>query len=534
MAEAASPGTATGAGNTPTLAELERADKAVLETKNRGLVTLAVMAVSLCQFFDATIANVALPHMRAALSAGPDQISWVLTSFIVATAIATPITGWLSDRIGSRNLFLASTVVFLASSAACGAATSLSEMVVFRAIQGVSAAFIGPMTQTTMFDINPPSKQAMSMAIFSMMVMVAPITGPFLGGYLTQYLNWRWIYYVNLPVGIPALAILWIYLPSRPIDRRRFDLFGFVYIGIGLAAMQLALDRGQEKDWFESWEIIIEACVAASAFWMFVIHSISSPTSLFRKEIFQNTAFLMAMGMMVMMGISVVGLSSVLPMLFQTIFHFPVIDSGLMMAPRGFGVMLTSLACGQLVRRMDYRWLIASGYVVASGGMWMMTTWTLEMDKTIMYLSIFIQGLGMGMLFSPMNLMAFATLQPHLRPDGSSLMSLFRSLGGSVGISVIVAQISRTQQIVHADTGSHVTETTFPNMDWSAAVDRIGGMGPSALSMIDGELTRQAMMISYLNVFHMLAWMMLIFAPLPFLLKRPVKARDAGRQMVAE
>lgn len=534
MAESPDGGRSATAGAAPTLAELEQADKAVLETPHRALVTFAIMAVALCQFFDATIANVALPHMRAALSAGPDQISWVLTSFIVATAIATPITGWLSDRIGSRNLFLLSTVVFLVSSAACGASTTLAEMVVFRTVQGISAAFIGPMTQTTMFDINPPSKQAMSMAVFGMMVMVAPITGPFLGGYLTQYLSWRWIYYVNLPIGIPALAILWVYLPSRPIERRKFDLPGFFYIGIGLAAMQLALDRGQEQDWFESWEIIIEAGVAVSAFWMFVIHAISAPQPLFRKEIFSNTAFVLALGMMLLMGVAVVGLSSVLPMLFQTIFHFPVIDSGLMMAPRGLGVMITSFLCGQLVRRMDYRWLIASGYVVAAGGMWMMTTWTLEMDKTIMYASIFIQGLGMGMLFSPMNIMAFATLPPHLRPDGSGLMSLFRSLGGSVGISVIVAQLSRYQQTVHADTGSHITETSFPNMDWSGAVDAIGGMGPAALAMIDGEITRQAMMISYLNIFHMLTWMMLIFAPMPFLLKRPVRQRETGRQMVLE
>ncbi|MGE3690861.1 MAG: DHA2 family efflux MFS transporter permease subunit [Novosphingobium sp.] len=522
------------AAATPSMDDLEQGDRAVLETNHRGLVTFAIMAVSLCQFFDATIANVALPHMRAALSAGPDQISWVLTSFIVATAIATPLTGWLSDRIGSRNLFLLSTVMFLVASAACGASTTLSEMVVFRIVQGISAAFIGPMTQTTVFDITPPSKQAMAMAVFGMMVMVAPITGPWVGGYLTQYLSWRWIYYVNLPIGIPALAILWFYLPSRQIERRRFDLFGFFSIAVGLAAMQLALDRGQEKDWFESWEIIIEAGVAFSAFWMFVIHTISTPNPLFRKEIFSNSAFLMALGMMLLMGVSVVGLSSVLPMLFQTIFHFPVIDSGLMMAPRGIGVMITSFACGQLVRRMDYRWLIASGYVIAAGGMWMMTTWTIEMDKSVMYLSIFVQGLGMGMLFSPMNLMAFATLPPQLRPDGSGLMSLFRSLGGSVGISLIVTQLSRTQQIVHADSGAHITETSFPNMDWAAAIDRVGGMGPGALAMIDGEISRQAMMISYLNVFHMLTWMMLIFAPIPFLLKRPVPQREAGRQAVLE
>ena len=495
-------------------------DRALLETKHRGLLMMAVVGVSLCQFFDATIANVALPFMKASLGASTDTVSWVLTSFIMATAIATPITGWLSDYFGSRNLFMYATLGFLVSSAACGAATSLTAMVGFRIIQGISAAFIGPMTMTIMFDISPPSKQAMSMAIFGMMVMVAPISGPALGGFITEYFNWRWIYYVNLPVGIPALVLIWWLLPSRPIARRRLDLFGFAAIAIGLAAMQLMFDRGQNKDWFSSKEIVAELIIMISAFWIFVVHSWGNPNPLFKRELYTNPNFLSALAFMAIMGASVVGLSSVLPMMFQSIYGYPVMDAGILMAPRGLGAMCTSMLSGYLVSRFDFRALIFIGYLVAAWGMWIMTGWSLEMGSGPILLASFIQGLGFGMIVSPMQIMAFSTLDQNLRPDGSSLMSLFRSFGGSVGISVIVTMLARNQQISHADVGAHVTPNSMPGFDWTGTLDRMSGMGDAVMAMIDGEVNRQALMIAFLDNFYMLTWILLAFAPLPLLLKK--------------
>ena len=496
-------------------------DRPLLETKHRKLLLLGVVLVSLCQFFDATIANVALPYMRQALGASNETVSWVLTSFIIATAIFTPITGWLSDRIGSRNLFIYATLGFLLSSAACGAATSLTEMIAFRVVQGIAAAFIGPMTMTIMFDVSPPSKQAMSMSIFGMMVMVAPITGPFLGGFLTEYLNWRWIFYVNLPFGLPALALIWWLLPSRPIQRRKLDLFGFAAIAIGLAAMQLAFDRGQGKDWFYSKEIVAEVIIAVSAFWVFLIHSRGNRHPLFRGELFTNGNFLAGLAFMAILGMSVVGLSAVLPTMFQTIYGYPVMDTGLLMAPRGLGVMVTSLLAGMLARHIDFRLVIFSGYLVAAAGMWIMTGWALEMDSTPILIASFVQGLGFGMIVSPMNVMAFSTISPALRPDGSSLMALFRSFGGSVGISLIVTFLSRNQQVSHADLAAHITATTLPSLDLPAMADRLPGLGAGLMQMIDGEINRQAMMIAFLDNFYVLAWVMIAFAPLPLLLKKP-------------
>lgn len=511
----------------------EIGDRPLLETRHRGLLLVGVMLVSICQFLDATIANVALPHMRAALGASPESISWVLTSFIIASAIATPVTGWLSDQIGSRTLFIGATATFLIASAACGAATSLEEMVVFRAIQGIAAGFIAPLTMTIMFDVSAPSKQAMTMSYFSMIVMIAPISGPTLGGFLTEYLNWRWIFFVNLPLGIPALFLVWWLLPSRPLVPRRLDIFGFSVLAIGLGVLQLMLDRGQGEDWFSSWEIRIELIIAISALWIFIIHSRNVRQPLFRRELYGNANFVISVGFMAIMGASVVGLSAVLPMMYQSIYNYPVVDTGLLMAPRGFGVMISSFLAGRIIRYVDARYVISFGYVVAAAGMWVMTSWSMEMDYYPILTAGFIQGLGFGLIVAPMNLLAFATLSPALRPDGSSLMALFRSLGGSVGISIIVTMLARMQQSSHAALASHVTASSIPAVDLPATVDRMQGAGAGVMVAMDSEVTRQAMMISFLDIFHVIAFVLLLFAPLPLLLRR-MRSAEAPQPMHAE
>lgn len=507
--------------SSPAQAEAPSIEVAYGQVRHRRLLLLAVMMISICQFFDATIANVALPHMQNALGASSDSISWVLTSFIIATAIATPVTGWLSDRIGSRTLFIGAAIVFLLTSAACGAATSLVEMVAFRTLQGISAAFIGPLTQTIMFDVSPPGKQAQTMAIFGMLTMIAPISGPFVGGFLTENLNWRWIFYVNLPIGIPALILLWWLLPSRPILKRKLDMFGFSCVALALGALQLLLDRGQHKDWFSSWEIIIELLVVVSALWVFFIHTRTSEASLFRRELFANPHFLAGLASMGILGISVVGLSAVLPMLFQSIYHYPVMDAGMLMAPRGLGVMVTSLMGAWLMKRIDFRVQICAGYLIAAFSLWMMAGWALVMDTSDLALAGFLQGLGLGLVLPPMNMMAFGALKPECRPDGASLFSLARSLGGSIGISVVITLLARNQQTAHADVGSHITANSLPGADLPALVDRVPGFGTAVMAMIDGEVNRQALMIAFIDNFAMLAVLLLCFAPLPFLLRKP-------------
>ena len=498
-------------------AVMPMSDRAALPVKHRMTLVLAVSAVSVCQFLDATIAAVALPHMQASLGASADSVSWVLTSFILAGAVATPITGWLADRLGSRRLFLGATLAFLLSSALCGMATSLAAMVLFRMLQGAASAMLGPLAQTIMLDINPPSKQAGAMTLWGTIAMVAPISGPFIGGFLTEQMNWRWVYYVNLPIGIPALVALWMLLPSRPKLGRRLDLFGFALIGLGLGALQLMLDRGQQLDWTASWEIIIEGMTTASCLWMFIIRSLSTDRPLFNPALYQNPNFVAGLGFMAALGLSNIALSATLPTMFQNLYGYPVITSGMLMAPRGIGLMITMLLTNWLVKRVDFRGLIASGFLVLSFALWLMSQWTLVMGPQEIIIAGLVQGLGLGFIFTPINLMAFRSLPPALRTDGSSLLALFRSLGGSFGISYIVTMLARTAQQSHAVLASHVTATLVPGAD----LDPLGqGMNGSVITMLNGEVSRQAAMIAYIDNFHQMALVMLCLAPLPYLLRR--------------
>lgn len=507
-------------------------DKPLLESRHTGLLMAAVMGVSVCQFLDLTIANVALPHMQTSLGASQDTISWALTSFIITGVMVLPLTGWLADRVGSRNLFIWATALFVISSMACGAATSLTQMVVFRGIQGIASAFIGPMSQTIMFDINRPSKQAQAMALWGMVVMIGPISGPFLGGWLTESFNWRWVFYVNLPIGIPALAILWWLLPSRPLVHRRLDVFGAIMIAIGLCSLQLMLDRGQHKDWLESMEIVAELVIALSAFWIFYIHTRTVAHPLFEKAMVRDPNFLIGLTFMVVLGIANVGLSAVLPMMYQSVYGYDVMDTGILMVPRGCGVFLTMLLTSRLIGRMDSRILIFVGYLVAALSLWTMTIWSLDMGSKMIFVSGFVQGLGLGLVFVPVNMVAFGTLPAHYRTDGTTLMTLARNIGSSFGISVIVTTLARNIQTSHADIAGNVTSFNVPAIDPSSAAAIFGTAGQGALMMLDGEVNRQAAMVAYLDNFYMLFWTVLFIAPLSLLAKKAKPGFGQGPQPV--
>jgi MFS transporter, DHA2 family, multidrug resistance protein len=476
-------------------------DKPFLPSRHTGLLTAAVMAMTVCQFIDMTVANVALPHMQTSLNASLDTMSWALTSYIIAGVMITPLTGWLSDRFGSRNLYVAACLIFLVASALCGAATSLTQMVLFRALQGIGASFLGTMAQTIMYDLNPPSKQARAMSIWGMVVIIGPITGPFLGGFLTQNMSWRWVFFVNLPIGIPAIAILWWLMPSRPIVKHKLDIFGASMLALGLCSLQLMLDRGQHKDWFNSTEIVTEFVTALSAFWMFYIHNRDVKQKLFPTAMMANSNFIIGTVFMALMGISNVALSAVMPSLLQQIYHYDVMDA--------------------LIKRVDPRALISLGYFVAAYSLWMMSRWSIDMGSDQIILAGLVQGVGLGLVFMPMNMIAFSSLPPQFRTEGGTLMTLARNLGGSFGISVIVTMLSRNTQTSHADIASNVTSTSLPALDLSSAAASLGNLGGGLLSMINGEVSRQAAMVAYLDNFYAMFWLLLIFVPLSFFLKIP-------------
>ncbi|MFM6853933.1 MAG: DHA2 family efflux MFS transporter permease subunit, partial [Sphingopyxis sp.] len=508
------------AENTAPAAPPINANRAALPVENRGLLTIAVMGASIVQFLDATIANVAIPHMQTSLGATFDSVTWVLTSFIIASAVATPLTGWLADRVGSRTLFLWAVGGFLLTSMLCGIATNLTEMVLFRIAQGVFAAFIGPLSQTIMLDINRPSDHARAMAIWGMGVMVAPISGPMIGGWLTESYSWRWVFYINIPIGIPTLIILWWLLPSRPIARRRLDYTGYALFAIGLAALQLVLDRGQGEDWFQSPEIIIEAIVAASALWMFIVHILHAREPLFPAALVRNSNFATALGFMALMGVVLIALAALLPPMMQRLFGYSVLDTGLLMAPRGVGVLLAMIIASRSIAIVGPRVLVGAGFTIVALSLWHMTGWTLEMPWQEMAWTGLAQGLGLGLCFMPLSVIAFATVPVRHRTDGSGLLNLMRSIGASAGISLITTMLARNIQTSHADLVGWITPYNMPAIDLSSA-DRLGEYGQGVLLTVDGLINRQAAMIAYLDDFWMLAILVASFVPLVLLLKSP-------------
>ena len=513
MASAARPATAS----TPSA---PADDHAQLAVRNQPLLMIGIMGASLIQILDTTIANVAIPHMQSSLGATAESVTWVLTSYIIASAVAMPITGWLADRIGGRRLFILSVLGFIVTSMLCGMAQNLEEMVIFRALQGVTGAFIPPLSQSFMLDTSKPSRHAQVMAIWGLGIMIGPILGPILGGWLTESANWRWVFYVNLPIGLMALAILMAELPHRDTRRRKFDLFGFVMLGIALTSLQLMLDRGTQLDWFDSGEIWAYALLAASSAWVATIHFATAGTPLFDKAIFADRNFVLALTFMVIIGVVMFANMALLPPMLQRLFGYGVIDTGIVLMPRGVGVMLSMQLSGLLIRRgADARIIVATGFAIAAYSQWLMAGWSLQADNWHFVTTGLIQGLGLGLVFIPLNVTAFSTLPGRLRTDGSSLLNLTRSLGASVGISITTVLLGNNIQTTHEELGSHITSATLDGVDLST-VDRFQMAGDVVLRLIDGEVNRQGAMIAYVDDFYLMMWLALAAIPFAFLMRK--------------
>ena len=505
-------------------------DTALLPVENPMLVAVGVMLASLLQILDTTIANVAIPHMQASLGATSDEISWVLTSYIVAVAIAMPMTGWLADRIGSRRLFIISVAGFVLSSMLCGMAQNVGQMVAFRALHGASGAFIGPLSQAAMIDTNKPSRQSQMMAVWGMGIMAGPILGPILGGYLTENWNWRAVFYVNLPLGIISLAIMMATLPSRKLVRRKFDGLGFALIALSLTSLQLLLDRGNHIDWFEAKEAWIYAILALSAGWVAVIHFSTAREPLYSRHLFADPNYVFGLVFSLVIGVVMFATMALLPTMLQRLFGYGVIDTGEALMPRGVGTLLTMQFSGWILRKgFDPRILIAAGFSIAAYSLWQMASWSLETDYYHIASSGFIQGIGMGLVFIPLNASAFATLPPMLRTDGSSLLNLSRSMGSSIGISIVTSQLAHNLQVSHSDLAAHVTASFTSVIDVST-IDRFQSMGDAAMAMVNAEVTRQAAMIAYIDDFYLMTWVTLAAAPLVIFMSKA----DLRRQVASD
>lgn len=511
---------ASAAGSRPAAGAIAIGDEPQLKVANQPLLMVGIMAASLIQILDTTIANVAIPHMQNSLGATAESVTWVLTSYIIASAVAMPITGWLADRVGGRRLFIWSVAAFILTSMLCGMAQNLEEMVLFRAAQGVAGAFIPPLSQSFMLDTARPSRHPQVMAIWGMGIMLGPILGPILGGWLTESANWRWVFYVNLPIGAISLAILMAELPERSATPRRFDLTGFVLIGLTLASLQLMLDRGTLLDWFDSPEIWLYAFVAISGLWLAVIHLASVRQPIFDSALFADRNFAIALGFMVAIGVVMFANMALMPPMLQHLFGYGVIDTGLVLMPRGIGILISMQVSGLLLRRgIDARVIVATGFAITAFSQWQMAHWSLQADQWHFITTGLIQGLGMGLVFIPLNVTAYSTLAPRLRTEASSLLNLARSLGGSVGISIATVLLGYNIQRGHEEIGAHVTGATILSLDLGE-IDRYQSAGDVVTTMIDAEVNRQAAMLAYVNDFYLMMWLAIAALPLTLLMRK--------------
>jgi DHA2 family multidrug resistance protein len=488
---------------------------------NRGLITAGIMLAAVMGALDTTVVNVALPHMLASLSASPERITWVITAYIVATAVTMPVSGWLAARFGAKTILLLCVVGFTVASVLCGLSTSLPEIVVFRVLQGAMAAPVMPLGQAVLLNINPPERFGRAMALYTMAGVVAPVLGPVVGGYLTDSLSWRWCFYINVPAGIGAFTLLWLFLPRDAPARRRFDFLGYASLAIAVASLQLMLDRGPSKDWFYSVETWTEALLAAGGLWIYLIHTLTAEHPLFDRAIMRDRNFVATTAFGFFFTILMYASLTLLPLMMQGVLGYSVMHSGVLSMPRGVVMLLVLQVMGRIDAMVDRRLLVASGLGLIVYAFWEMTKFDLSMTGYEILHATILQGIGQGMLFVPLATLSFATLNPALRADASAFANLLRSLGGSVGIAVIQAVTAANAQSMHASLAAHirpddpVVRAALPP---ALSPDTVQG----ALAL-NAEITRQATMVAYVNDYRLLVVIGLLCLPLVFLLRQPRK-----------
>jgi len=491
---------------------------------NRGAITFSIMLANIMQGIDNSIANVALPHIQGSMSASQDQVAWVLTSYIVTAAIMMPLTGWLAGRFGIKYVFLLSVAGFTIASALCGAAESLTQLVLYRALQGVCGAGLVPLSQAVLLQINPPERHGQAMAVFGIGAMMGPITGPALGGWLTGNYNWRWVFYINVPVGIlAAIGILVFVQETRRAHREAFDFFGFLALSVAIGALQMLLDRGELKDWFGSTEIWIEAGISGIAFYLFTVHTVTATDrSFLNRELLKNANFVVGTVLMFLVGIILTGTLALLPTMLQDLMNYPVVTAGLVTAPRGVGTMVAMFLVARLINRVDVRLILLFGFLLTALSLWQMTGFSLDMGMEPVIVSGFLQGLGLGCTFVPLNTIALSNLPRHILTQGTALRSLMRNLGGSFGISVLEALLADNTQIVH----SRLVEGLRPDNPLARPPfmpPPYSLSSPSGIAALNAEVTRQAAMVAYINDF-MLMMVIALGSIALLLLVRPAAA----------
>jgi DHA2 family multidrug resistance protein len=494
----------------------------------RGMLTVCVMMATIMQALDTTIANVALPYMQGSLSTTQDQVNWVLTSYIVAAAIMTSPLGWMATRFGRKKLFIVCTAGFTVASMLCGLAQSIEQMVAFRLLQGVFGAALVPLSQAVMLDIYPPAQRGSAMAIWGMGVMLGPIMGPTLGGWLTDYYSWRWVFYVNLPFGVLTVFGLSAFMKESPTHRETpFSWFGFLALSLGIGALQMMLDRGQEQGWFESSEIIVEAILSIVGFYFFLVDSTTAKRPFISLRIFRDWNFSIALIFMFLIGIILLATMALVTPFIQNLLGYPVLSSGYLLGTRGIGTFFAMMIVGRLLGKYDARILILFGLTLSTVALWIMVGWNTDVSARTIALDSIAQGVGLGFVFVPLNTIAFATLPGALRTEGAALWTLIRNIGSSVGISIVIAQLTNMVTAFHSQLVEHVT----PFNDAMRMPDAMALAGQSLahLAALDGLVTQQAAIMAYSNDFLLMTLVSLSAFPLLALIRSSKSAPVAAK-----
>jgi DHA2 family multidrug resistance protein len=496
---------------------------------NRRMITISIMLATIIQALDGTIANVALPHMQGSLSASQDQITWVLTSFIVAAAIATPLNGWLCDRFSLKKVFMVSIAGFTVASVLCGLSGSLMQIVLARVLQGLFGAALVPLSQAVLLDINPREKHGSAMAVWGMGVMIGPILGPTLGGWLTDSYDWRWVFFINVPVGALAFYGIWKYIrPAAPARRMRFDTFGFVTLSLAIGALQMLLDRGEQNDWFGSTETWVEAILLAMSATYFIAHTVlrHAGQSFLDYRLLKNPNYVTGLAFIFIVGLVLFATRALMPSMLQSLMNYPAALAGLVTAPSGLGTMLAMLVVGRLTGKIDFRLLLAVGFGITAFSLWQMSHYTLVLAQSDIVWPGVIQGIGLGLVFVPLSAATFATLTPAMRAEGTAIYSLVRNIGSSIGIALVQTLLVRNTQIAHASLGAHVNYANPALQD--AGVSSIYNLANGAgMAALNGEITRQASMIAYVDDYWLMMILTLAVIPLLLLVRKPKLAAPA-------
>ncbi len=506
---------------------------------NPWLIAVSVMFATFMEVLDTTVVNVSLPHIAGSLSATIDESTWALTSYLVANAIILPMTGWLATRFGRKRLLMLSVVGFTLSSFLCGLAPTLGTLIVFRVMQGATGGALQPLSQAVLLEAFPPHDRGKAMAFWALGIVVAPILGPVVGGWLTDNYSWRWVFYINIPVGIASLVMTKMFIFDPPYLRqesRRIDYWGIGMLAVGIGALQIVLDKGQEEDWFSSNVITMLAILSAVTLLVLIIHELTTDDPVVDLRVFKERSYAVGVFLMTMVGFVLYGSMVLLPVMLQTVFGYPPLQAGIAMAPRGIGSFFMMPIVGVMTGRFDARKLLSGG--LFAGGITLL--WLSKLNLQAGYWDIFwpqlAQGAGMALLFVPLTTVAMDAIPRERMGNATSLFNLMRNIGGSIGIAMTGTMLVRNQQTTTSMLGSHVsaydpaTQATIARM--RAAFMAAGADVTTATSRtyaaLFGMVQRQAAMVSFVGIFQLLGVLFLVLIPLVLLMKRPKRGPVAG------